>query len=54
MPAGIATAVPKPLMSSMNPPKHHATSSANTRRSAESEVIIALITSIAPVCTHRL
>ena len=54
MPAGIATAVPNPLMPSMKPPKHQATSNARTRRSVESEVIIDPITSMAPVRTHRL
>ena len=54
MPAGMATAVPKPLMPSMKPPKHQATSSASTRRSRESEVIMEPITSMAPVRTHRL
>ena len=54
MPAGMATAVPKPAMPSMNPPKHQAMSRARIRRSLEMEVIICPITSMAPVLTHRL
>ena len=54
MPAGMATAVPKPAMPSIKPPKHHATNSAKILRSLEIEVIIWLITPIAPVLTHRL
>ena len=54
MPAGMATAVPKPAMPSIKPPKHQATSSASRRRSLLMEVIMLPITSMAPVRTHRL
>ena len=54
MPAGMATAVPKPAMPSIKPPKHQAMSSASRRRSLEIEVIMPPITSMAPVLTHRL
>ena len=54
MPAGMATAVPKPAMPSIKPPKHQATSSASRRRSLLMEVIMPPITSMAPVRTHRL
>ena len=54
MPAGMATAVPKPAIPSIKPPKHQAMSSARMRRSAETEVIIRPMTSIAPVRTQRL
>ena len=54
MPAGIATAVPKPAMPSMKPPKHQAIRSAKMRRSLEMEVIMPLMTSMAPVLTQRL
>ena len=54
IPAGMATAVPKPAMPSMKPPKHQATSSASRRRSLEMDVIMCPITSMGPVFTHRL
>ena len=54
MPAGMATAVPKPAMPSRKPPKHQPMSSVSTRLSELTEVSICLMTSMAPVCTVRL
>ena len=52
--AGIATAVPKPAIPSMKPAKHQPIRIARTRLSADTLVIICLITSIAPVLSVRL
>ena len=54
MPAGIATAVPKPAIPSMNPPKPQAMMSTSTRLSQVTAVSIRLMVSIAPVRTVRL
>ncbi len=54
IPAGIAIAVPKPAIPSMNPPKHQATNRTRSRLSLVTEVIICLINSIAPVLTVKL
>ena len=51
--AGIATAVPKPAMPSINPPKHHAINKTSTRLSVEKDVIIDLITSMPPVLNDK-
>ena len=52
--AGIATAVPKPAMPSRKLPKHQPMRITSTRMSDETEQSIALIFSMAPVCTVRL
>ena len=52
--AGIAMAVPKPAIPSMNPPKHHAINKTMMRRSLLTDAIICLMISIAPVRNVRL
>ena len=54
IPAGMATAVPKPAIPSRNPPKHQPISRMMTRRSPDTLDSIRLITSIAPVRRDRL
>ena len=54
MPAGIATAVPKPAMPSMKLPKPQAMISMRTRLSVETLPSMALMVSIAPVFSVRL
>ena len=51
--AGIATAVPKPAMPSKKPPKPKAIRRISTLRSALTEVSMALMISMPPVCTDR-
>ena len=54
MPAGIATAVPKPAIPSMKLPKPKAIRSIRMRRSVETPASMALIFSMAPVFSVRL
>lgn len=52
--AGMATAVPKPAMPSMKPPKHHAIIRARILASEDTDERRRLMTSIAPVLRDRL
>ena len=54
IPAGMATAVPKPAMPSIKPPKPQAIRSTSTRLSRVTAVSIPLMRSMAPVRTVRL
>ena len=52
--AGMAMAVPKPAIPSINPPKHHATNKTKIRLSLETLVIICLMISIPRVRNDKL
>ena len=52
--AGMAMAVPKPAIPSINPPKHHATNKTKIRLSLETLVIICLMISMPRVRNDKL